>query len=338
MTHRERVLKTFRFEQPDRLAYDLLEGTVWRELLDYFRVERNLAERLEVQDFLDTDFRWVKMSSGLFGSRSESDHTIYTNEVAHGPLAEAETVSEVESYNWPDPSRWSAPNWQEARAQWPDHALVLFAGWSPLFWKTCEVFGVEAALVNLVSRSKLFECAVRCNHERYMERLKRGLMAARGFCDICWLGDDFASQQSMLLSPEHWRRFIKPALAEQVELARSHDMYVLYHSCGAVRPVLPDLIEIGINGLLVFQTTAREMDAGSIARDFGGRMVFYGGMDVQHLLSFGTPEEVKAEVLTNAQAFSKCGGYVVANSHHGVATIRGKNIEAMCQAARKTVS
>ena len=100
-------------------------------------------------------------------------------------------------------------------------------------------------------------------------------------------------------------------------------------------PLFDDLIDIGVSALLVFQTTAAGMDAPSIARDFGGRLAFYGGMDIQPLLSFGSPAEVAATVASNARAFAKHGGYIVANSHHGVGTIRGENIEAMCQAARE---
>jgi uroporphyrinogen decarboxylase len=94
------------------------------------------------------------------------------------------------------------------------------------------------------------------------------------------------------------------------------------------------MIDIGINALLVFQTSATNMDAASIARDFGGKLAFYGGVDIQHLLSFGTPEATKTEVRANIDAFEKCGGYIVANSHHSVATIKGENIEAMCETAR----
>lgn len=342
MTHRRRVLKTFLFEKTDRVAYDLMEGSVWPELMTYFRNEHGLDEPLDVLAFLDTDFRWAGMKCQPPDSVSDSpaqDPTslpTYTREVAQGPIADARTMADVNSHQWPDPAWWLPGDFRQARSRWPEHALVFMAGWCPLFWGACEAFGVEAALVNLVTAPSLFECAVRCIHERYMDRLARGLAAARGSCDICWLGDDFASQQSMFLSPEHWRRFIKPYLAEQVELARRHDMYVLYHSCGAVRPVLSDLIDIGVNGLLVFQTKARGMDAVSIAKEFGGRLVFYGGMDVQHLLSYGKPEEVEQEVKANVQAFSKCNGYVVANSHHRVATIRGRNIEVMCKTAGRT--
>jgi uroporphyrinogen decarboxylase len=100
--------------------------------------------------------------------------------------------------------------------------------------------------------------------------------------------------------------------------------------------VLSDLIDIGVNGLLVFQTTARGMDVESIAREFGGRLVFYGGIDVQQLLSYGTVEEVEATVRANARAFADHGGYIVANSHHRVSTIKGDSIVAMCEAAKRT--
>ncbi len=139
----------------------------------------------------------------------------------------------------------------------------------------------------------------------------------------------------MLISPETWRRLVKPYLAEQVRLLRDNGLMVLLHSCGSVRPILPDLIDMGVNALLVFQTTAAGMDPESIARDFGGRMVFYGGLDVQSLLSRGTRAEVEREVRRNAAAFSRCGGYVVANSHHSEPSINGENIVAMFDAARR---
>ncbi len=262
------------------------------------------------------------------------DHRTYSLPVAHGPLADATSVADVLAFPMPDPSVWQPLDYAPVRAAYPDHALAFAAGWMPLFWGACDAFGVEEALVKMMTAPAVFEAFVRRRHELYMDLLARGLAAAQGFCDLCWLGDDFSSQQSMFLSPDHWRRFIKPYLAEQVALARSHGLFVLYHSCGAVRPVLGDLIDIGVNGMLVFQTSAAGMDPESIARDFGGRMTFYGGMDIQHLLSFGAPDDVAREVERNARAFEDCGGYIVANSHHCVATIRGELIEAMFTAAR----
>ena len=194
-------------------------------------------------------------------------------------------------------------------------------------------FGREEALVKMYTQPAVFEAFISRQHDYYMDILSRALEAGRGVCDICWLGDDYASQTQMMFNPDLWRKLIKPYLAKQVALARRHGMYVFFHSCGNIRSILPDLIDIGVNAHLVFQTTASDMDACSIAREFGGRLAFYGGMDVQHLLSSGTLEDVAAAVRSNAKAFEKCGGYIVANSHHGVGTIKGDNIETMCRAA-----
>ena len=332
MTHRERILRTFEFQETDHAPCDLMEGSVWHELMEDFRTRHGCRTETDVQDVLDTDCRWIRMVN----PNRVVPLIPHSRAVAGGPLTDATSVAEIEAYAWPDPAQWQPADCAGFRQTWPDHALVFMPGWRPLFWATCEVFGVEAALMNLAAEPDLFECAVQCIHDRYMDRLTRGLATARSHCDICLLGDDFASQESMMLSPDHWRRYIKPRLAEQVALVRQHDLRVLYHSCGAVRPVLGDLLDIGVHGLLVFQTQAAGMDPESIARDFGGRLVFYGGMDVQHLLSFGSEAEVVAEVRRNLRAFSRCGGYIVANAHHGVGTIKGSNLEIMCHAARNS--
>jgi uroporphyrinogen decarboxylase len=335
LTHRERVLRTLRFKKTDRVPYDLMEGAIWPELMDYFRTAHGLESPDQVYAFLDADFRWCGMRyvGPEQSPKAADESTTFTKDVSRGPLADAETVADVESHAWPDPSWWQPIDYAEVRRKWPDHALVYGAGWKPLFWGACEAFGMEQALIKILTAPRVFDACVRKQHTFYMDLLARGLAAARGTCDICWLGDDFCSQQAMMIRPDAWRVHIRPYLAEQVRLAREHDMYVLYHSCGAVRPILPDLIDIGVNALLVFQTRARGMDAQSIARDFGGKIAFYGGIDVQQLLSYGTVEEVQAEVKANVRAFADCGGYIVANSHHKVATIKGDNVVAMCRAA-----
>ena len=340
MTHRQRVLAALQFQPTDRVPYDIMEGAVWPELMDYFRREHGLEDAAAVYDFLDTDFRWAGMQCRRPDDPARQTppavdrQYIFAKDVTAGPLAEARTAADVEAHNWPDPAWWSPGDYAAARRRWPDHALVFSAGWMPLFWGACEAFGMENALILLHTRPAVFEAFVQRQHEFYTAILRRGLAAAGGHCDICWLGDDFAGQQAMMIRPELWRRYIAPRLAEQVAMARGHGMCVLYHSCGAVRPVLGDLIDMGVSALLVFQTIAAGMDAESIAAEFGGRLAFYGGIDVQQLLSFGTPEQVRRRVRENARAFAACGGYIAANSHHGVATIRGENVLAMCRASR----
>jgi uroporphyrinogen decarboxylase len=203
----------------------------------------------------------------------------------------------------------------------------------PLFCSACDAFGMQKTLEMMALRPEVIEAFVRRQHAFYLDILRRTVQAARGHCDICWLGDDYASQEALIMGPERWRRFIRPYLAEQVRVIHEHGLLVLLHSCGAIRAIIPDLIEIGVNGLLVFQTSAAGMAPESIARDFGGRIVFYGGIDCQQLLTFGSTEDVRAEVRRNLAAFRDCGGYIVANSHHCIANIRGENVVAMCEAA-----
>jgi len=336
MTPRERILRTFRFEQTDQVACDLMEGQVWPRLQDEFR-ERHRCETAEqIIDYLNPDCRWLFMNYvGPQHDGSAARATAYSWEVSHGPLAGATTIAEVEASPEFDPAWWQPPDFAAARCRWPDQALVLLPGWMPLFWGACAAFGMEDGLTLLYTAPAVFEAFVQRRHERYMELLRSAATKARGICDLCWLGDDYASQQAMIMGPEMWRKFIKPYLAEQVRLLREHDLLVLFHSCGAVRAILPDLIDIGVNGHLVFQTSAEGMSAPSIARDFGGHLVFYGGIDVQHVLSFGTPREVQTAVWDHCRAFEQCGGYIVANAHHGVDTVRGENIEAMFTAGRR---
>lgn len=343
MTSRERILATLKFQPTDRLPVDLMEGSVWAELQEYFRTRHGLQNAEEVQDHLGTDCRWVGLN--YVGPRydnppstdNETPERMYSGQFMGASLANAETVADVEKRKWTDPS-WLVPgDFRAARKRWPNHAIVFGHSWMPLFWTACQEFGMEEALIKMHTQPDVFEAFISRQHEYYMDILTRALEAGRGVCDICWLGDDYASQTQMMFNPELWRKLIKPYLAKQVALARRHEMYVFFHSCGNIRSILPDLIDIGVNAHLVFQTTASDMDAHSVAREFGGRLAFYGGMDVQHLLSNGTTHDVAESVRNNAKAFEKCGGYIVANSHHGVSTIKGENIEAMCKEAKNYV-
>lgn len=339
MTSRERILATLNFQPTDRLSVDLMEGAVWPELMEYFTSQHGLQSADEVQDLLGTDCRWVGLQyvgpkcDNPPSTKQKSSERMYSGQFTVGSLANAQTVADVERRKWPDPA-WLVPgDFRAARNRWPEHALVFGHSWMPLFWTACQEFGMEEALIKMYTQPDVFEAFVSRQHEYYMDILSRAFEAGRGLCDICWLGDDYASQTQMMFSPDLWRKLIKPYLAKQVAFVRQNGMYVFFHSCGNIRSILPDLIEIGIHAHLVFQTTASSMDAYSIAREFGGRLAFYGGMDVQQLLSSGTPDDVTAAVKSNAKAFEKYGGYIVANSHHGVSTIKGENIKAMCKAA-----
>ena len=342
MDHRERVLRTLCFEATDRAPYDLMEGAIWPELAAYFAQEHGLQDRDEIVDWLNTDLRWIYQNyegpevvppeDGLPKERALT----YSDALFARELAQAESVADVEALPRPDPSLWRVPDATSARREWPHHAIVYTPPWMPLFCGACEAFGMEEALTKMLLEPALFEAFVRSQHAYYVEILKQGLATCRDDVDLVWLGDDYASQRAMMMHPALWRRMIKPYLAEQVQMVRDAGLLVLFHSCGAVRPILPDLIEIGVNALLVFQITAANMAPEAIAKEFGGRLAFYGGIDCQQVLTQGTLGEVRAAVKRNIRAFEPYGGYIVANCHHGIANIRPENVIAMCRAAAET--
>ncbi|MBI2842198.1 MAG: hypothetical protein HYX78_02235 [Armatimonadetes bacterium] len=366
MEHRERVRRTFNFQPVDQFACDIAESRIWPEIIDYFRDTHGINGEDEIRNFLDLDFRWITMryngpdlgppdmGAAVHGNLqavstrwaltcrygeeagrvSMEELRSYGDALHRRPLADASSVADVESYPSVDPAWWQPPDFQAIRSRWPRHSLVLVPGWMPLFCGACDSFGMEEACVKMIAEPEVFEAFVSRQNEVFMDVLKRALDAAEGFCDICWLADDYAGQESMLIDPDLWRKLVKPYLAEQVRMVRERGMFVLFHLCGAIRPILGDLIDIGMNGMQVFQTTATGMDAASIARDFGGKLVFSGGIDCQQLLTFGTPEQVRAEVRKNIKAFSQCGGYIVSSTHHGI-NIRCDNLVAMCRAARE---
>ncbi|NOZ71823.1 MAG: hypothetical protein GXP38_07900, partial [Chloroflexi bacterium] len=131
-----------------------------------------------------------------------------------------------------------------------------------------------------------------------------------------WTGDDIGSQQQMLISPAMWRQFLKPRMANFIaELkAINPDLKVAYHTDGNVWPVIPELIEIGVDVLNPIQPAS--MDPAEIAKAFGEQLCFWGTIDEQHTLPFGTPADVRNEVLERLRSIGRGGGLILAPTHH----------------------
>lgn len=136
--------------------------------------------------------------------------------------------------------------------------------------------------------------------------------------DFLWCGDDFGGQQGMLIDPEMWRRIFKPRVKimfEEFRMVRS-DLKIAWHSCGSIIPIIPDFIEIGLDILNPIQPLATGMDPSFLKNNYGKDLVFFGGIDVQHLLPFSSPILIKDEVRRRMDILGKGGGYIVAPAHN----------------------
>jgi uroporphyrinogen decarboxylase len=154
--------------------------------------------------------------------------------------------------------------------------------------------------------------------------------------DMIWTGDDFGSQNGMLISPAMWREIFKPRFAELfAELkAANPDVLIGYHSDGAVAPILDDLVEIGMDVFNPVQPNVPGHDPGSLKERHGDRLSFWGAIDQQHLLPYATPQEIERDVAEKIAALGPGGGYMCSPAHIIQADTSMENVEAFIRAVQ----
>ena len=133
--------------------------------------------------------------------------------------------------------------------------------------------------------------------------------------DIVYMADDYCSQQGPLFSPTTFQETVVPYLSELVEIAHKHGRKFLLHCCGAVRPLLPMIIDAGVDMLEPIQIRAKGMEPAGLKKDFGRDLCFYGGVDLQQTLCKGTPRQVADEVKKLIEILGENGGYIIGPGH-----------------------
>ncbi|NLF40241.1 hypothetical protein GX586_12405, partial [bacterium] len=152
--------------------------------------------------------------------------------------------------------------------------------------------------------------------------------------DWLWTGDDVGGQQNLIMSPRCWRDMVKPHLARIFAVGTSRGLWVAYHCCGSLRPIIPDLIEIGLDVLNPIQCNCPGMDPFELKKEYGSALSFMGGVDTQDLLPNGSADEVYRATLRLVEGMTADGGgYVLAASHAVPPETPIENIFAMYNAA-----
>jgi uroporphyrinogen decarboxylase len=153
--------------------------------------------------------------------------------------------------------------------------------------------------------------------------------------DVVAWGDDIAIQDTTLISPKTYRDLIKPRHRRMVQAVKSRsNAKIHYHSCGSVYAIIEDLIEVGIDALNPIQVSANKMDPATLKQEFGDRLAFWGGIDTQRVLPYGSPPEVRKEVRKTIDCLGRGGGYVLAGVHNIQADVPPENIVAMFDEGR----
>ena len=257
----------------------------------------------------------------------------YTETVEH-PLASAQCAADVERFDWPDPCEWDVTMLRARCEEWRDYPIAGMT-YEP-FYLYCHMRGMEQALEDLIANPAVADAALERIFEIHAAIIRRTLEAAGDLIDLVYVAEDLGTQESLLMSPGSFRKFLKPRIRKMIELVHSFGVRVIHHDDGAIRPLLPELIEIGIDVLNPVQWRCRGMEREGLARDFGKSLVFHGGVDNQQTLPFGTPDDVKNEVTTNIQIFRQCKGYVVAPCHNLQPNTPTANILALYEAVHES--
>lgn len=255
---------------------------------------------------------------------------------APGFFENAEDMSAVESFPWPDPANhMSAEACRCAVESSPPGYAVMGVMWSAHFQDACAAFGMETALMRLYDAPELFEGVIDRITAFYLDANKIFYDACGERLHAVLIGNDFGSQTSLMLAPELLRRFVFPGTRQLIKQAKSRGYKVIHHSCGAIRAIIPDLIDLGVDVIHPIQALATGMEPAQLKKDFGNAVSFCGGIDAQHLLVSGTPAAIRAKVEELRQMFPS--GLVLSPSHEAILPdIPPANIAALFEAAQHT--
>lgn len=322
MTSKERVLAAFEHREPDRVP--LWYGAsveLTRKLME----ATGTADEEALMDRLHIDFRRVRQSYvGLEIPVREDGRSVtfwgverggleYGQPLSH-PLAGAETEKDVFDYPWPDPKWFTSRHCRAECERWREYSII-GGPWVVVWTDATELMGMQEYLEKMYTHPEVIHALNKKVADFYWELCLEFFDNCGDLLDIFFFGDDFGTQEALFISPDMWRQYFKPILKRFSDLGHDYGMKTMFHSCGSVWSIIPDLVDIGMDAVNPVQPNARGMDLARLKRDYGDYICFHGAIDHQHLLPFGTEDEVRREVRRVIDILAPGGGFCLAPSH-----------------------
>ncbi|MHB1483171.1 MAG: uroporphyrinogen decarboxylase family protein [Saccharofermentanales bacterium] len=358
MNSKQRVNITLSHKEPDRVPVDYwADPIVTKKLMDRI----GCADKDELLKKLGIDFRFIEGSiftgpvqpvsddgskSDIWGVRRKSvmidqddpGKGSYEHVTGH-PLAFAESVSDIEDYKgWPETVWYDFSKVAEQCDAYSEYSVVCggdrlnrTAQLKPAMY----LRGVEQIMVDLALNEDIVEAIFKKLVDFYLDYNKKIFENASGKIDIFFMGDDFGTQNGLMMSMEMWRKFVKPGFRKFIDLAHSYEIKVMHHTCGAIYELIPEFIDCGLDILQSLQPGARGMDLSRIKKEYGKDICFQGGIDIQHTMPYGTPEDVENEVRRTLDIMSPGGGYILCSAHNLQADVPAGNALALFETARR---
>ncbi len=370
MTSRQRVLAALNHEDPDRVPIDF-GGTfttginigAYEKLKQYLGINtptRIASQRSQIAvidetilDRFGIDTRGVSCGVPDNSSYMEYPDGSYRDEwgvlrrrpegMGHfmdceNPFAGEPSLEDIERHPWfvPDDPGFTRGVGERLKQlhEETDCAVILSLPVGVVH-QTQFLRGYEAWMMDTIDNTTFFDGLMDRVTDLVVGVTRNLLRVAGNNVDIVFYGDDIATQSCTVLSREQYLKRIKPWHRRIFDSIRSHaSAKILYHSCGSVYPLLPDLIDLGIDAINPVQVAAKDMgDTARLKRDFGRDLSFWGAVDTQHILPHGTPDDVRAEVARRVSDLATGGGYVLNSVHNIQSEVPPENVVAMFDAA-----
>ncbi len=274
---------------------------------------------------------------GVIRKEADLDLPYYSN--IHNPLGTAETLDDLKKYEWPDPDdegRYRGLKEEVKRLyEETDYALVSDLCFDGLLDASREILGLEKTMCDFYTNPDFIETWLDMYTEYCIKVFDNYLGEIGEYIQVVCVTDDLGFQDRPALSPDIYRKFLKHRHKRIYDsIKRKTNAKLFQHCCGSVYEIIPDLIDEGVEVLQPIQPLAANMRAEKLA-EFKGRIAFWGGIDEQHLLPNGTPEEIDAEVERVIGILGKDGGYLPMSSHVIQHDTPPENVVAMYDAIKK---
>jgi len=361
LTHRERVLTALEHKEPDRCPMQISFTPEFALRLRKDIGQENVSphnphgggntyelERFLDEDMLLTSVGWANSyyqvdcppgqgytdEWGIEWKAAQYETKFgkgkYTEIVGH-PLAQD---SAIDTYQPPDPQRPQLYTEAERVIKEFKSEYWIVGVTVTTIWETAWALrGLEQMLMDLVLNRDLAERILDIPYKYHLAAAKK--LVEMGV-DMIWVGDDMGTQQIMLIAPEQWRQIFKPRMANFITALKkiNPDIKIAYHSDGNIYQIIADLIEIGLDVLNPIQPAC--MDPAKVKKDFGHKLCFWGTMDEQYTLPFGTAGDVEGEVKKRLKTIGKDGGLIIGPTHHVQLDTPLENFWAMVNTIKQT--
>ena len=342
MTSKERVMAAFAHEQPDRVpCWCGASDEFWAKAKAELGLEDEALRERFADDFRRVysvyngpDFELSKEATCRTPFGVERHGIGYGQPMTH-PLAEA-TLRQIHDYRWPDPMWMDVSKIKAEALEYKSQYAILGGEWSPFWHDAIDLMGMENLYLKMYSQPDLVDALLKHIVDYYLAVSRRILDAASDVIDIFFIGNDFGGKNGPLMGPTMFAQFILPQLRRLIDLGHSYGLKVQLHCCGGFAPLIPLMVDAGLDALHAVQPNCRGMDLLTLKSEYGDRILFNGAIDSHHVLIDGTLEKVRAETRRVLDIMMPGGGYVAGASHDTILEETPlENVTAMFDAVRE---